>query len=155
MLYKSCPHCKTSQEVGNFGKHRGMPDGLQVWCKRCKSKYNKNYPHTPEYMKAYGEKHRQYRLNRAYNQRCREKVKVLTYYGSRSDKPCCVTCGEERLDCLSIDHISGGGTEHRQRIGGHIYTWLIKNLFPTGYQTLCMNCQFIKKLGSQKEKDID
>ena len=30
-------------------------------------------------------------------------------------------------------------------IKGNLYNWLIKNNFPSGFQTLCMNCQFIKR----------
>ena len=74
------------------------------------------------------------------------KAKVLTFY-SNSNRPMCVWCGEDRLPCLSIDHIEGGGTQHRKKIGGgsNLYRWLINEKYPEGYQTLCMNCQMIKK----------
>lgn len=49
------------------------------------------------------------------------------------------------MACLSIDHIKGGGNKHLKLIKGNLYNWLIKNNFPTGFQTLCMNCQFIKR----------
>ena len=79
--------------------------------------------------------------------RLQVKVEVLTHYGN--DKLACVKCGENRLPCLSIDHIDGGGGKHRKKLfgvdGKSIYYWLIENNFPEGYQTLCMNCQFIKQ----------
>jgi len=79
--------------------------------------------------------------------RTKTKIEVLSHYCK--DVPRCVICSETRLPCLSIDHINGGGNEHRKQIGataGHgFYEWLRKNNFPSGYQVLCMNCQFIKQ----------
>ena len=74
------------------------------------------------------------------------KREVLTHYGR--DKCGCVKCGESRLACLSIDHINGGGTRHMKLtgIGNHFYKWLKEGNYPEGYQTLCMNCQFIKRV---------
>lgn len=75
------------------------------------------------------------------------KLNTLTHYGN--GKCACVKCGENRLACLSLDHIDGNGAEHRREIGRTaiaLYFWLIKNDFPEGYQTLCMNCQFVKKV---------
>jgi hypothetical protein len=73
-----------------------------------------------------------------------KKIQVISHYGKGVGA--CVVCGEDDLNCLSIDHINGGGREHRKRIGSHFYAWLIKNGFPEGYQTLCMNCQFKKRV---------
>jgi hypothetical protein len=77
------------------------------------------------------------------------KQKVFDHYGWT-----CACCGETEKAFLSIDHINGGGCQHRKQIkkDGHksgvsIYVWLIKNNFPTGFQTLCMNCQFGKRYG--------
>ena len=71
------------------------------------------------------------------------KVRVLTHYSS--GKLSCVRCGEGDIACLTIDHINGGGHQHRKAVGSHFYHWLIKQGFPEGYQTLCMNCQLRKK----------
>jgi len=74
-------------------------------------------------------------------------LEVYSHYG-KEGKPVCVTCGEARIGCLSIDHINGGGSKHRQLIGkgGHnFHRWLKMEGYPEGYQTLCMNCQFIKQ----------
>jgi hypothetical protein len=74
------------------------------------------------------------------------KIKVLTHYGNGVLR--CVQCGEARMNCLTIDHVNGGGTRHRKglgRQGKDFYHWLNKNGLPLGYQTLCMNCQFIKR----------
>jgi len=76
------------------------------------------------------------------------KLEVLTHYGNGGYA--CVKCGFDDIRALSIDHIEGGGGQHRLALGlgkyhGTIYRWLKKNNYPEGYQTLCMNCQYIKK----------
>jgi len=74
------------------------------------------------------------------------KKLVLTHYGN--GKCACVKCGFTDIRALSIDHVNGGGCDERRqthRAGNTFYRWLIKNNFPLGYQTLCMNCQWIKR----------
>jgi len=79
---------------------------------------------------------------------------VMTHYGN--GKCACVKCGESRLACLSIDHIDGNGAEERRELGlGHasserFYSWLIKSGYPEGYQTLCMNCQWVKRFAKNE-----
>lgn len=83
------------------------------------------------------------------------KIKVLLHYSK--EKLACVKCGESRIACLSIDHINGGGNKHRksEKIpGSKFYQWLIKNSFPEGFQTLCMNCQFIKRYWNDEDSKI-
>ncbi len=74
------------------------------------------------------------------------KIIVLTHYGN--GKCSCVKCGFTDIKALSIDHINGRvvvGHEPKRMSGATIYHWLKKNNFPEGYQTLCLNCQFIKR----------
>lgn len=50
------------------------------------------------------------------------------------------------LLALTIDHLGGGGSEHRRKTRyWSFYKWLARQGFPRGYQVLCMNCQMIKK----------
>lgn len=110
-----------------------------------------------QYNYTYYEKHKDYyenyRLQNKEGERAKAtlkrsvmKIEVLTHYGN--GKCACVVCGEKRVACLSIDHINGDGEKHRKRIGigggSHFYAWLKHNNYPDGYQTLCMNCQWIK-----------
>jgi len=83
----------------------------------------------------------------------RQKVKkeVLTHYGNGNCS--CVRCGFEDIRALSIDHINGNGHYLRTKNKSHrnITKWLKDNDFPIGYQTLCMNCQFIKRFEKGEE----
>ena len=78
--------------------------------------------------------------------RRRLKNRVLIHY-SKVGYPCCVDCGEYDIRCLSIDHINGGGTQHRKDTGAGIkfYHWLERNNYPSGYDTTCMNCNFRRR----------
>ena len=43
--------------------------------------------------------------------------------------------------------MNNDGAKHRKEIGhggSLMYSWLIKNNFPPGFQLLCMNCNFAK-----------
>lgn len=75
------------------------------------------------------------------------KVETLTHYGN--GKLACVRCGFSDIRALSLDHINGKTPEEkreRKHKGGcPLYSYLRSLGYPTGYQTLCMNCQFIKK----------
>ncbi len=81
-------------------------------------------------------------------ERAREiKEECLAHYGD--GKLVCVHCGFSDIRALSIDHIEGNGSEHRRlnhlKRGAPFYRWLLKRGYPGGYQTLCMNCQYIKR----------
>jgi len=67
-------------------------------------------------------------------------------------------CGFADIRALSIDHIDGGGNKHRRFLGFGLfgagqkfYSWLKKEGYPEGYQTLCMNCQWIKRVIGRKD----
>ena len=72
------------------------------------------------------------------------KYAVLSHYGGGTCA--CVKCGYDDIRALSIDHIEGNGATHKKQARyGSIYPWLSENSFPEGFQTLCMNCQWVKK----------
>lgn len=76
------------------------------------------------------------------------KTKELVFMHYGNGKIACQNCGFDDIRALSIDHLNGGGRQHRKQIGGggqKTYNWLKKNNYPAGYQILCMNCQFIKR----------
>lgn len=114
----------------------------------------KEYRSRPENRERINENSKNYRLRNI--QKCRDKdymrhflrkMEVLMHYSDGTLE--CAICGENRTECLSIDHVGGGGNKHRKEIGSkssgvHFYKWLIDNDFPGGFRVLCMNCQFIE-----------
>jgi len=101
--------------------------------------------------------------NREWRMKNKEKIRewwrnirleVLSHYSDKSqDFPRCTCCGETEFNFLSIDHIHGGGNQHRKQIkvqsGYKFYYWLKKNNFPDGYQVLCMNCNWGKRMNNR------
>lgn len=67
----------------------------------------------------------------------------------------CSLCPENHDEFMVLDHIDGGGTEHRKQTGSgsKFYFWIKKNHFPSGYRVLCHNCNF-KELLRRNEKEI-
>jgi len=103
---------------------------LEIIQKREREKYQKNK-----------EKIKQRRKNRIKIIR----LKVLSHYSG--GQPKCACCGETHIEFLTIDHIEGGGTKHRDRLGKfgiYFYLWLINNNFPDGFRVLCSNCNSSK-----------
>ena len=68
------------------------------------------------------------------------KVSILLHYSNNHIKCSCDGCDEKRIEFLTVDHISGGGHEHRKHIKIPFYEWLWRNEFPTGFRVLCFNC---------------
>lgn len=122
--------------------------GLQLLCANC------NFKKKREEDRLYGRSHRKasddQELNalrerkrncvNAYNRRLREDA--LNVIGSR-----CCRCGESDIDVLQIDHVSGGGRQEIISLGSHnsLYKKVIRDS-GAGYQCLCANCNWIKKL---------
>lgn len=97
-----------------------------------------------KWRKAHPEKEREAR-QRVIKKNQLLKQDVLTHYGG--GKCACIRCDFNDIRALSIDHIGGGGNRVRARRfkgTGTFYRWLQQENYPEGYQTLCMNCQFIK-----------
>jgi len=98
-----------------------------------------------ENLGEYRENGRRHQLKR----RQQRRVLVLTHYSGPT--PECACCGERTDIFLTIDHVNEDGAEHRRRIGARsgsdIYSWLIKNDYPDGFQVLCFNCNWAKSRG--------
>lgn len=87
---------------------------------------------------------REYKLLQMKQYRHNLKKEVLRHYGN--GKAICIRCGFADIRALSIDHIDNNGKYHRKTVGGGtaIYRWFKNNNYPSGFQTLCYNCQIIK-----------
>lgn len=75
------------------------------------------------------------------------RQKVLDAYGRK-----CTRCGFSDERALTLDHILNNGAQERKAIGERgVYLRCLKIEHRTEYQTLCMNCQFIKRVESFRQ----
>lgn len=96
---------------------------------------------------SYDQKFRKLHPDRLKIYGARLKREVLAHYSSCAE-PICVKCGFRDIRALSLDHINGEAKKDyvkRGRVGVGFYAILKKENYPPGYQTLCMNCQWIKR----------
>lgn len=118
-----CNKCNRNKPFLDFYKKAQNKNGYDYTCKIC---YNKI---------------RQSREQRSYDSRLR--LKALSVLGDR-----CANCGFSDVRALQIDHINGGGNLERRKLGGRhraIFRKIV-NGFVDGYQVLCANCNWIKRL---------
>ena len=129
---KKCSKCKQIKPFLEFNENKPLKYGLHSWCRVCckedsKLRYIKNKEKINKRTKT---NYINYRM-----------TALLKY----SNPPMCTCCGETQIKFLEIDHINGGGNEHRKTMEGtNIYLWLKKNNYPEGFQVLCSNCNMAK-----------
>jgi hypothetical protein len=90
-----------------------------------------------------------------------QKIKkiVLTFYGkdclgdlNKQSKCCWPKCNVIDLDMLTLDHINNDGAKHRNSVKYHLYKWIKSHNFPNGFQTLCWNHQWKKRIKECRRK---
>lgn len=143
MQTKWCNYCKITQTTDNFGKDSRTKSGLRVYCRKCevirrKESYKINRLKRIKSSMEWKQKNRivDLKYQREYRQKIREKI--LEVYGKK-----CQCCGENHQEFLTIDHINGGGREHRKHIGTlHAYKEIIRENNHDKYRVLCMNCNW-------------
>lgn len=84
-------------------------------------------------------------VTKAFTKRLR--IETFQAYGGEI----CACCGELEVKFLTIDHINNDGWMHRKTLGdkgngSNFKRWLKAQGFPPGYQILCMNCNFGKRM---------
>jgi len=132
---KPCALCKRVLPQEQFHRCANSASGLKPKCKECRKLLAQQ-----DYQE-----HKTQRNAQRVESNLLVKIEVLTHYSR--DKLSCVLCGYGDIRALSINHIEGGGTQHRKNLGClNLYRWLRNQDYPEGYQTLCMNCQYIKRL---------
>ena len=117
------------------------------------SEYIRNKNTYKEYRRTHKEQDKIYDRNYCLSL----KKRVIFHYSNGLMKcmnpECEVKGGARDIRSLSIDHLNNGGCKHRRDIGKNggqvFYKWLIDSNYPEGYQVLCMNCQFIKRVVSK------
>ncbi len=134
-----------------------MPQDKGEYYKENKHVWLKSYGKNREKIKQRKAMFRKSHLGyfRSYMKDYRKGIKYDVMFHYSNGEPTCNICHENRMDCLSIDHIHGNGRKHRREIGlsgQGFYQWLKRNDYPAGYQVLCMNCQFIKRAENKECK---
>jgi len=129
---KRCNVCKRYKDISNFGKHPKAPDGHQYTCSNC---------HRKLILIRHFKNPYQSKLLRALTY---DILKICALQVYSNGKMSCVLCEEDDIDVLTIDHIQGGGNQHRKianlKCGEATYKWLQKNKYPNGFRVLCRNC---------------
>ena len=129
-----CPTSSTASRVSN----RALSFGRHTVVKGNQKAYNRQW-----YLK---NKHQQHVLKQRNHQT--NKRRALTHYGPNGVLQCSwIGCSVVDIDMLSLDHINHDGATERKNVGMGYNTYLrvIKQGFPAGFQTLCMNHQFKKE----------
>ena len=94
---------------------------------------------------------------REYGKKYREQLRILviSHYSNGTmhcmNPKCEVPGGAKDIRALCIDHINGGGRQHAQEVGNHVYYWIVKHKFPSGFQVLCQSCNIIKKIENKED----
>lgn len=113
--------------------YRGEERLLSSWCRKCTNRRQRDY------IKANPSKANSY--NRANY--AKKRLEVLSHYSQGKIE--CACCGENHIEFLALDHIEGGGRQHRKKhSGAYFYHSIVKAGFPAGLQVLCHNCNLAK-----------
>ena len=127
-MNKKCCRCGDLKPPDDFARQTDSRDGRQAMCKPCARLTFKAWFQT--------NRSRQNVKDRVRTRRLR--LEMLQVYGQ-----VCACCGEEREEFLTLDHVHGGGNEHRRRVGSgvRVYRDLKRRGWPRdGFQVLCYNC---------------
>jgi len=153
MMTKTCTRCGLTKETDGFYIHpdrrprksgKPGPIGFSAWCRQC---YRDK---TAAWNRQYKTKARERAWADAKRLRKQQiKDAVFAAYGGYV----CACCGETEPKFLSLDHIANNGAQWRKETlgsrlatGWRTYHHLLKQQFPAGYQVLCMNCNFGKRM---------
>ncbi len=164
-----CLDCSKDLPSGKFHKDETRPNGLCRYCKTCARKRQDTTRHknreafvAPTEGTHFCRDCKQdlhvscFTIDRAqksglcyyckacqFEQHQALRAEVMAHY---CDGPLrCACCGIDEMRFLCVDHIDGGGAEHRKSVvGGAMYRWLKKKGYPIGFQILCYNCNITK-----------
>src|SRR5688572_619467 len=101
---KICPKCGIEKSLNEFHKNKSKPDGVQIYCKLCKSSYDRNqYQVTDKSIKRLQQK--------VLTDRNRDFIRQY-----KMTHPC-VDCGESRWQVLDFDHL---GTDKKYNVANMV-----------------------------------
>jgi len=80
----------------------------------------------------------------------KQRLETIAHYGGK-----CIYCGDTNTNHLTIDHIYGGGNQHRKMLHTqNLFPWLKKHNYPEGFQVLCWNHNAEKQYYDTMTPDI-
>jgi hypothetical protein len=115
--------------------------------KKTRRAYDLKY--NAEYKRKHRKDKRGGKIDRLHDHNYQQKIKkiVLSFYGKGKTALCKWRgCTINDLDMLSLDHINDDGAKHRKLVHYHLYKWVMAHKFPPGFQTLCHNHQWKKRM---------
>lgn len=120
---KRCSKCESVKSLDDFGPDKRASTGRQAQCKSCQRSYDLERYRTDPNRNAKAKERsrngasRRYRANpglalaKSKEYRTRLKLEVLAHYGGK-----CACCSVTESIWLTIDHVDGGGAEHRKAL---------------------------------------
>lgn len=110
---------RTDLRTGLIGPFK--PTDGPDWQEKNRERHLKN---KREYKKRYGK---------------RNFLEAIEHYGNSR----CFCCDESEILFLTLDHIDGGGNQHRKHENiAHLATWAKKNNWPPIFRVACRNCNY-------------
>ena len=71
------------------------------------------------------------------------RLRVLSHYSNETMR--CACCAQDEVLFLTIDHVKDDGAAHRRQTrNANIYSWIVRQGFPPGFQILCITCNLAK-----------
>jgi hypothetical protein len=139
---KICTKCGQTKVRFEFYTRKRRNE-VSSYCKECTRKLRYAYVHSDRWK----EIRRRDNISKTKHRNRLKEAAFAAYGGYR-----CACCGETEKAFLTIDHIDNNGSSHRKSLGGrtaagvHTYRWLVRHNFPEGFQVLCMNCNWGKRM---------
>lgn len=142
-----CTKCHQTKKGSDFYVRKLVPSGNYVLARECKACYRVRARKHRDV-----DRERYLKQQHVYGQRRHEFLRnvVFEHYGGWK----CACCGETEPKFLTLDHINNDGAAFRRKIAGkqekgggfRTYQWLYTNGLPPGYQVLCANCNYGKRM---------
>jgi hypothetical protein len=119
-------------------KRKNAAGGIKIIriCKECRKAHFDRYRR--DNLKKMSQK--EVRLSGRRAQKCRQII--LAAFDFK-----CGCCGEDTQEFLTLDHIGGGGSQHRKK-QNNMYQAVVREGIPKDkYRILCMNCNWATRWG--------
>ena len=143
--------CKACASERGKRKYRANRERIAAKAKEWRAKNkDKMRAATARHRQKYPERIKENGKLAASLRRIALKAEMMAAYGGA-----CSCCGETNEVFLTLDHVGGGGAEHRKRVGPAVYGDLKKRGWPKdGFRVLCMNCNWASRGGAMCPHEV-